>query len=63
MLIHKYKRSKAHRDVLIGAWLELLLLSEEHREAYDGPVDQQTADNAHSHSLGPDLVSVCEYNR
>ena len=44
-----------------GLRLELLLLSEEHGEADDGAVDEQTADNAHDHSLNTNLLGVCQH--
>ena len=40
--------------------LEFLLLSEEHSEADDGAVNEQTADDAHDHCLNADLLSVCQ---
>jgi hypothetical protein len=42
--------------------LELFLLSEEHGEADDGSVDEETADDAHNHSLDADLFGVSQYN-
>ena len=44
-----------------GLRLELLLLSEEHGEADDGAVDEQTADNAHDHSLNTNLLGVRQH--
>ena len=45
------------------AALELLLLVEEHGKAYDRPVDQQAADNAHDHGLYPDEIAMREDGR
>jgi hypothetical protein len=41
--------------------LELLLLSEEHGEADDGAVDEQTTNNAHDHRLNANLLGVCQH--
>ena len=41
--------------------LELLLLSEEHSEADDGAVNEQTANNAHDHRLNANLLGVCQH--
>lgn len=38
--------------------LELLLLSEEHGETYNGAVDEQAADDAHDHCFDTDHVGV-----
>ena len=40
--------------------LEFLVLLEEHAEADDGPVDQQSADYGHDHGLDADEVGVGE---
>jgi hypothetical protein len=42
--------------------LELFLLSEEHGEADDGSVDEETASDAHDHGLDADLFGVSQHN-
>lgn len=45
-----------------NARLELLLLSEEHGEADNGAINEQSADDAHNHSLNADLLGMSEYD-
>lgn len=45
-----------------GTESELFLFSEEHGEAYDRAVDEQTADNTHDHGLDPNLFGVRQYD-
>jgi hypothetical protein len=42
--------------------LELFLLPEEHSEADDGSVDEETASDAHDHGLDADLFGVSQHN-
>jgi hypothetical protein len=42
--------------------LELFLLSEEHGEADNGSVDEETASDAHDHGLDADLLGVSQDN-
>ena len=43
--------------------LEVLLLVEEHREAYDSPVNQQASNYRHSHSRNRDHAAVGKQHR
>ena len=43
--------------------LEILLLMEEHREAYDSPVDQQASNYRHSHSRNRNHAAVSQQHR
>jgi hypothetical protein len=42
--------------------LELFLFPEEHGEADDGSVDEETASDAHDHGLDADLFGVSQHN-
>jgi hypothetical protein len=42
--------------------LELFLLPEEHGEADDGSVDEETSSDAHDHGLDADLFGVGQHN-
>lgn len=57
----QYTVAIADQDMLLVC-LELFLLTEEHREAYDGRVDQQASNDTHHHCLYSYNVAVCQYN-
>lgn len=54
------RRPKIYMSVL--ATLEFLLLMEEHAEADDGSVDQQSTDYGHDHGFNLDETGVRENN-
>ena len=55
--------SLRHAHNLQRLRLEFLLLLEEHGEAHDGAVDQESTDDRHHHSADLDDLRVSENNR